>query len=61
MAADVSAGANPPFGAIGQRIEQGELDELIKAIRAWTAYANVHSAVATGEEIRGQIRASRRD
>lgn len=39
-----------------QQIQQGELDEVIAAIRAGRAYANVHSGVSPGGEIRGQIK-----
>lgn len=38
-----------------QQIQQNELDELIAAIRAGRAYANVHSSISPGGEIRGQI------
>jgi len=33
----------------------GELDEVIDAIRAGLAYANVHSTQSPGGEIRGQL------
>jgi len=39
-----------------QQIQQFELDEVIAAIRAGKAYANVHSSVSPGGEIRGQIK-----
>lgn len=42
-----------------QQIATGELDEVIAAMRAGAAYANVHSNLSPGGEIRGQIRASR--
>ena len=44
-----------------QQISAGELAEVLAAIRAGVAYANVHTSLSTGGEIRGQIRASRRD
>jgi hypothetical protein len=44
-----------------QQIAAGELAEVLAAIRAGVAYANVHTNLSTGGEIRGQIRASRRD
>lgn len=43
-----------PGGA--QQVPPGALDELIAAIRAGATYANVHSQVSPGGEIRGQIR-----
>ena len=57
-ASDVVAitGANAP-----QQISAGELAEVLAAIRAGVAYANVHTNLSPGGEIRGQIRASRRD
>ena len=42
-------------GPVGQGIAPGELDELISAIRAGVAYANVHSSKFPMGEIRGQI------
>ena len=55
-AGDVVAGS-----MTSQQLEAGELDEVIAAIRARAAYANVHtSPLSTGGEIRGQIRASKR-
>ena len=45
-----------------QQITAGELAEVIAAIRAGFAYANVHTTPLNGTgEIRGQIRASHRD
>jgi CHRD domain-containing protein len=43
------------IGPTGQGIAPGELDELISAIRAGFAYANVHTATYPGGEIRGQF------
>jgi hypothetical protein len=54
MAADV-------IGPAGQGIAPGELAELIRAIRAGKAYANVHSDRNPGGEIRGQISVGRSD
>jgi CHRD domain len=45
--------AIPPNG--GQGINPGEFEELVAAIRAGRAYANVHSNKFPGGEIRGQI------
>ena len=42
--------------ATGQGINAGEFDEVVRAIRAGAAYANVHSAAFGPGEIRGQIR-----
>jgi len=44
-----------------QQLTLGELAEVIDAIRAGSAYANVHTVVSPGGEIRGQIRAARHD
>jgi hypothetical protein len=45
--------AVPPNG--GQGINPGEFEELVAAIRAGRAYANVHSNKFPAGEIRGQI------
>ena len=42
-------------GPSGQGILAGEFAELVAAMRAGKAYANVHSATFGGGEIRGQI------
>ncbi len=55
-AADVVAGA-----MASQQLGAGELGEVIAAIRAGAAYANVHTDLSPGGEIRGQVRASSRD
>jgi len=39
-----------------QLLAAGELSEMISAMRAGAAYANVHSDLSPGGEIRGQIR-----
>jgi len=39
-----------------QGIDAGEFDELIRALRAGAAYANVHSTTFTPGEIRGKIK-----
>jgi hypothetical protein len=41
---------------IGQQVSAGELAEVIAAMRAGKTYANVHTDLSTGGEIRGQIR-----
>jgi hypothetical protein len=43
-------------GPSGQGIAAGELDELLRAIRAGVAYANVHSSTFPGGAIRAQLR-----
>ena len=43
------------IGPVGQGIAAGEFDELVAAIRAGRAYANVHSTKFPGGEVRGQI------
>lgn len=47
-----------PGGA--QQVPPGALDELIAAIRAGVTYANIHSQVSPGGEIRGQIKRIKR-
>ena len=42
-------------GPANQGIAAGELNELIRALRAGVAYANVHTDAFRGGEIRGQI------
>ena len=42
-----------------QQVAAGELGEVIRAIHAGAAYANVHTTLSPGGEIRGQIRGSR--
>jgi hypothetical protein len=54
-AANVVAGATA-----SQQLAAGELAEVIAAIRAGAAYANVHTNLSPGGEIRGQIGASGR-
>ena len=49
VAADVTA------GAAANGLAAGEFDELIRAIHAGATYANVHTTVRPGGEIRGQI------
>ena len=42
-------------GPIGQGIEPGSFAEIVRAMRAGTAYANIHTTRWTLGEIRGQI------
>lgn len=42
-------------GPVAQLIDPGEFDELVNAIHAGVTYANVHSSLLPGGEIRGQI------
>jgi CHRD domain-containing protein len=46
---------NDVIGPTGQGIAAGEFDELVEAIRAGRAYANVHSSKFPGGEIRAQL------
>ena len=50
-AANVIAGATA-----SQQLTAGDLAAVVTAIRAGAAYANVHTNVSPGGEIRGQIR-----
>jgi hypothetical protein len=61
MAADVSPNIPATEAARNQGINTGEFDELVRAIRAGTTYANVHSTTWTAGEVRGQIRPGGRD
>jgi len=48
-------GPEKVIAATGQGIDAGEFDEVVRAIRAGAAYANVHSTVFAPGEIRGRI------
>jgi hypothetical protein len=43
------------IGPTAQLITAGEFDELLRALRAGVAYANVHSTLVPAGEIRGQL------
>lgn len=47
--------ANVGAGAAAQGIAAGEFAEVLRGIRAGTVYANVHSALFPGGELRGQL------
>jgi hypothetical protein len=51
MAANVIAGSDA-----SQQLAAGDLAAVVAAIRAGAAYANVHTDLSPGGEIRGQIR-----
>lgn len=55
VAADVSPNIPATQQARTQGVNTGEIDELIKAIRAGATYVNVHSTTWGGGEIRSQI------
>jgi hypothetical protein len=55
FAADVSPNIPATQAARNQGLNTGEIDELIKAIRAGATYVNVHSTTWPGGEIRSQI------
>ena len=55
VAADVSPNIPATAAARTQGLNTGEIDELIKAIRAGATYVNVHSTTWPGGEIRSQI------
>jgi hypothetical protein len=46
---------NDVIGPSGQGIAAGEWDEFVAALRAGMAYANIHTAMFAGGEIRAQI------
>jgi CHRD domain len=46
-------------GPAGQGVAATEFEDLLRAIRSGVTYANVHSSLAPGGEIRGQVRAGR--
>ncbi len=47
--------ADDVIGPAGQGIAAGEFNELVAAIRAGATYANVHSSLYPGGEIRAQL------
>ena len=53
--------ANVLAGQAGQQLAAGEIGEIIAAMRAGAAYANVHTDLSPSGEIRGQLRGNRRD
>lgn len=55
VAADVSPNIPATAAARTQGINTGEIDELIKAIRAGSTYVNVHTTMWPGGEVRSQI------
>jgi hypothetical protein len=48
------------IGPAAQGILAGQLNELVRAIRAGAAYVNVHSTTFPAGEIRGQLKSDRR-
>lgn len=50
-----TVGVNHVIGPTAQGIAPGEFAEIVRAVRAGRAYANVHSTKFPGGEIRGQI------
>lgn len=44
------------IGPAGQGIAAGQFEELVRALKAGVTYANVHSTLYPGGEIRGQIK-----
>jgi hypothetical protein len=48
------------IGPAAQGILAGQLNELVRAIRAGAAYVNVHSTTFPAGEIRGQVKSDRR-
>jgi hypothetical protein len=56
VAGIVSAG--DVVGPAAQGVGSGQIDRLLRAIRAGAAYVNVHSTLHPGGEIRGQLKAA---
>jgi CHRD domain len=50
-----SIGPDDVIGPSGQGVDPGEWGELVSAIRAGFAYANIHTSRFPGGEMRGQI------
>jgi len=46
---------------VGQQVGAAEIAKVIAALRAGVAYANVHTPLSTGGEIRGQVNVPRQD
>jgi hypothetical protein len=55
VAADVSPNIPATAAARTQGLDTGEIDELIKAMRAGATYVNIHSSRWPGGEVRSQI------
>ena len=55
VAADVSPNIPATQGARNQGLGTGEMDELLKAMRAGATYVNLHSTTWSGGEVRSQI------
>ena len=55
FAADVSPNIPATAGARTQGLDTGEIEELMKAMRAGATYVNVHTSRWPGGEIRSQI------
>ena len=52
---EATVGADHVIGPAAQGIAPGEFEEIVAAIRAGRAYANVHTTKFPGGEIRAQI------
>ena len=53
--------ANVGPGSTTQQLTALEIEEVIAAMRSGVAYANVHTTISPGGEIRGQVNGSGRD